>query len=249
MTFQFKCPSGCLLEGEPTQAGSTIQCPICSQWFVIPAPVAQQPAPPQPMYPEQPVAQQPAPPQPTYPEQPVAQQPAPGQPTYPQQPVAQQPLPHQPAPQQPVAQQPVAQQPVAQQPATQLSPQSPTAAQPGSEQPGQPVSPQSDSAASFTNSPAASVLGEGYRTLHFHCPGGHVVEAPRELAGQQATCPHCAQQFLLLETESDEYKQKIEIARRRREAKIGNAWLNWAIIVGVLVFLGIAFLLIKSQLD
>ncbi len=244
MTFQFKCPSGCLLEGEPTQAGSTIQCPICSQWFVIPAPVAQQPAPPQPMYPEQPVAQQPAPPQPTYPEQPVAQQPAPGQPTYPQQPVAQQPLPHQPAPQQPVAQQPVAQQP-----ATQLSPQSPTAAQPGSEQPGQPVSPQSDSAASFTNSPAASVLGEGYRTLHFHCPGGHVVEAPRELAGQQATCPHCAQQFLLLETESDEYKQKIEIARRRREAKIGNAWLNWAIIVGVLVFLGIAFLLIKSQLD
>ena len=43
MTFQFKCPSGCLLEGEPTQAGSTIQCPLCSQWFVIPAPVAAAP--------------------------------------------------------------------------------------------------------------------------------------------------------------------------------------------------------------
>ncbi len=233
MTFQFKCPSGCLLEGEPTQAGSTIQCPLCSQWFVIPAPVAAAPQHPaaQPLPPQQPIA----------PQHPSAQQPsAPQHPATPQHPTLYQAAPHQPAgPQQPPPYQPAPHQ-------TQAHPNAPQAQQPA---PQQPAEQPTEQAVSYANSPAASVLGEGYRTLHFHCPSGHLVEAPRELAGQQATCPHCAQQFELLETESDEYKKKIEMVRRRREAKIGNAWLNWAIVVGILVFLGIAFLLIKSQLD
>ena len=42
----------------------------------------------------------------------------------------------------------------------------------------------------------------------------------------------------MLETETEEYKKNVEIAKRRREAKIGNAWLNWAVIVAVLVLSG-----------
>ena len=38
MTFQFKCPQGCLLEGDSSQAGQQIACPVCGVQFIIPAP-------------------------------------------------------------------------------------------------------------------------------------------------------------------------------------------------------------------
>lgn len=40
MTFQFNCPQGHLLEGDPSQAGQQCTCPQCGQLFVIPAPPA-----------------------------------------------------------------------------------------------------------------------------------------------------------------------------------------------------------------
>jgi DNA-directed RNA polymerase subunit RPC12/RpoP len=50
MPFQFECPQGHLLEGEPEQAGQTINCPVCGMLFIIPAPIAApveaKPAPP-----------------------------------------------------------------------------------------------------------------------------------------------------------------------------------------------------------
>ncbi len=39
--FQFQCPQGHLLEGEESQAGETINCPVCSILFIIPNPIAQ----------------------------------------------------------------------------------------------------------------------------------------------------------------------------------------------------------------
>jgi len=40
MSFQFQCPQGHLLEGDPSQAGQAVNCPTCGMLFVIPAPLA-----------------------------------------------------------------------------------------------------------------------------------------------------------------------------------------------------------------
>lgn len=40
MSFQFQCPQGHLLEGDPTQAGQQCVCPMCGMLFIIPAPLA-----------------------------------------------------------------------------------------------------------------------------------------------------------------------------------------------------------------
>jgi rubredoxin len=39
MSFQFQCPQGHLLEGDPSQAGQQCACPTCGTLFIIPAPV------------------------------------------------------------------------------------------------------------------------------------------------------------------------------------------------------------------
>ena len=40
MSFQFQCPQGHLLEGDPSQAGQAVNCPTCGILFLIPAPLA-----------------------------------------------------------------------------------------------------------------------------------------------------------------------------------------------------------------
>jgi DNA-directed RNA polymerase subunit M/transcription elongation factor TFIIS len=41
MSFQFQCPHcNNILQGDPSQAGQQCQCPICSNLFIVPAPVA-----------------------------------------------------------------------------------------------------------------------------------------------------------------------------------------------------------------
>ena len=39
MSFQFQCPQGHLLEGDPSQAGQAVHCPTCGMLFLIPAPL------------------------------------------------------------------------------------------------------------------------------------------------------------------------------------------------------------------
>ena len=39
MSFQFQCPQGHLLEGDPSQAGQQCVCPTCGMLFIIPAPI------------------------------------------------------------------------------------------------------------------------------------------------------------------------------------------------------------------
>lgn len=41
MSFQFKCPQGHLLEGDPSHAGQQCHCPVCGMLFIIPAPLHQ----------------------------------------------------------------------------------------------------------------------------------------------------------------------------------------------------------------
>jgi hypothetical protein len=53
MAFQFQCPQEHLLEGEESQAGQTIHCPVCGMLFIIPEPVAA-PAAPEPEKPAEP---------------------------------------------------------------------------------------------------------------------------------------------------------------------------------------------------
>lgn len=42
MAFQFHCPQGHLLEGDPSQAGQQCQCPLCGNMFAIPSPAEPQ---------------------------------------------------------------------------------------------------------------------------------------------------------------------------------------------------------------
>jgi hypothetical protein len=45
MPFQFTCPQGHLLEGDPAHAGMQSQCPMCGAMFIIPQPPAVAPQP------------------------------------------------------------------------------------------------------------------------------------------------------------------------------------------------------------
>jgi ribosomal protein S27E len=54
MAFQFQCPQDHLLEGEESQAGQAINCPVCGMLFIIPEPVAAPEVPAEPEKPPEP---------------------------------------------------------------------------------------------------------------------------------------------------------------------------------------------------
>jgi DNA-directed RNA polymerase subunit RPC12/RpoP len=62
MAFQFQCPQEHLLEGDETQAGQAINCPVCGMLFIVPEPIAPpataapppEPSPPEPDTPPEP---------------------------------------------------------------------------------------------------------------------------------------------------------------------------------------------------
>ena len=39
MSFQFCCPQGHVLQGDPSQVGQLFQCPMCGSSFLIPPPI------------------------------------------------------------------------------------------------------------------------------------------------------------------------------------------------------------------
>lgn len=80
--------------------------------------------------------------------------------------------------------------------------------------------------------------------LHIPCPKcKQVLESPLEMLDQDVICPHCQAQFTLRRRDSVEYKRKKQQEQEIRERKVGNAWLNWAIVVAVLVVLGLLILI------
>jgi uncharacterized membrane protein YvbJ len=65
--------------------------------------------------------------------------------------------------------------------------------------------------------------------------------------GQEVLCPHCQSQFTLRERDSVEWKRRHEEEQARRDLKLGNAWLNWAIIIAVVVVLGLGILIVMGR--
>ena len=220
MAFQFQCPQGHLLEGDPSQSGQACTCPMCGVLFIIPQPIA---APLAPQY--SPAQQYPAPPQysavPQYGAAPTASFTAAPVAQYPAAPVAQVPAP--PAPQ----------------------PGPPMFPQVGVEAPAAPViqteAPSAGPVVDVTAAPAEPTL------LHIPCPKGHELEVPPDMLNQEVLCPHCNTQFKLRERDSVEFKRKREIELERRDFKRGQAWLNWAIVAAVIVVLGLIIMFAASR--
>lgn len=164
MDFQFQCPQGHLLQGDPSQAGQQCNCPTCGMLFIIPAPVAPVEAAPEPAFIGVGSGRRGA---------------APGM-----------------------------------------------------------------AGGGFSAGPAAPAQPE---ILHIPCPNGHPLETPVEMLDQDVLCPQCNAQFKLRRKDSLEHKKKKEEEARIREAKLGNAWLNWAIVAVVIVILGLGIMIAVSQ--
>lgn len=79
--------------------------------------------------------------------------------------------------------------------------------------------------------------------LHIPCPEGHELEVPRDMLGQFVACPHCQAQWTLKERDSVEWKTKRAAEQERRWERAGQAWLNWAIIIAVVVVIGLIVLI------
>ncbi|MCA9165999.1 MAG: hypothetical protein KDA62_23590, partial [Planctomycetales bacterium] len=84
---------------------------------------------------------------------------------------------------------------------------------------------------------------------HIPCPNGHELETPADMLGQDVLCPHCNVQFRLREKDSVEYKRQRREESIRRERKLGNVWLNWAITIAVVVVLGLLILILSGTRD
>jgi hypothetical protein len=66
---------------------------------------------------------------------------------------------------------------------------------------------------------------------------------------QDVLCPQCSAQFRLRRKDSVEHKRKKEIEEQLRLEKLGSLWLTWAIVAVVVVVLGLAGLIIASNLN
>ena len=100
------------------------------------------------------------------------------------------------------------------------------------------------SATAATMAPAAPAE----ELLHIPCPNGHELETPVDMLDQEVLCPQCNAQFRLRRKDSVEYKQRKELEEKIRLEKLGSLWLTWAIVAVVVVVLGLAGLIIASNL-
>jgi hypothetical protein len=90
---------------------------------------------------------------------------------------------------------------------------------------------------------------KGPELLHIPCPNGHELETPPEMLDQEVLCPHCQAQFTLRRKNSVEFKRQEEEARIIKEVKMGNAWMQGAIIAVILIVLGLGTLLIVRYMN
>jgi hypothetical protein len=107
---------------------------------------------------------------------------------------------------------------------------------------------EADAQAEQPPEPAAEAPPVEPAVLHIPCPKGHVLETPEDMLDQEVLCPHCRTQFVLRRRNSAEYRQKKEEEERQREIKVGNFWLNMAIVTVILVVLGLVALIVVRNL-
>jgi hypothetical protein len=238
MSFQFQCPHGHLLEGDPSQAGQQCNCPTCGVLFIIPAPLAPE------LYPQSGAPTEsfqlgPAtgaagrPPFGGSGPAPAASVSAPG--SFPPS------TPYQAAPTQPAAGPPFA-----------LSPHAADAPGTPAAGTGTPEAVVPDAGGPQVNTAGPAVTTEPEvpaepDLLHIPCPNGHELETPRDMLAQEVLCPYCNVQFRLREKDSVEYKRKRKDDLERKERRQSVAWFNWAIVAAVLVILLIVFLIFSSS--
>jgi hypothetical protein len=99
-------------------------------------------------------------------------------------------------------------------------------------------------------SPASPMTAPaGPELLHIPCPNGHELETPVEMLDQEVLCPQCNAQFRLRRKDSVEFKKKKEQEEKIRLEKVGNLWLNWAIVAVVLVVLILVGLVVYSNMS
>lgn len=123
----------------------------------------------------------------------------------------------------------------------------PESAQYGSPAPAEPPVEPAPGESSGTESSATPVVVDPESVqpelLHIPCPEGHELEVPRDMLGQFVACPHCQAQWTLRERDSVEWKTKRAAEQERRWERTGQAWLNWAIIIAVVVVIGLIVLI------
>jgi hypothetical protein len=71
--------------------------------------------------------------------------------------------------------------------------------------------------------------------VHIDCPQGHELITPLDTMGQEVLCPHCGEQFTMRYENTREYQTQQHWKEEARQQKLGQQWLMWAVIVGVLV--------------
>lgn len=90
-------------------------------------------------------------------------------------------------------------------------------------------------------------VDSGPRLVHIDCPQGHELITPMDTMGQEVLCPHCGEQFHLRYEKTREYKAKHFWKEEARQQKLGQKWLMWAVIAGVLVLGMLAGMMIYSM--
>ncbi len=80
--------------------------------------------------------------------------------------------------------------------------------------------------------------------LHVLCPSGHELETPREMLGQEAICPFCQVQFRLRWEDSVEYRREKQLEVERRLARQSRLWMQWSIAAAVAVVIGVIVMIV-----
>ena len=226
-TFQFQCPHGHLLEGEPEQAGQQCHCPVCGILFIIPAPIHHSSATPPQFGPPGSGGAGPQPGIGPYVTPAGSSEPrfTPGwEPNVSSGSTPAFPNIHSSQPSE----------------ASDSSPGSEAAtSQSGSHQQG--------AFPAFHAGGSAAAEEKEPEFVHIPCPNGHELETPLDMIGQEVLCPECNAQFKLRRKDSVEYKRQKEFEQEQRDRRIGNLWFNWAIVFAVAVVLGLILMMIASS--
>lgn len=96
-------------------------------------------------------------------------------------------------------------------------------------------------------SPAVELASDQEKLLHIPCPNGHVLDTPRDMLDQLVMCPHCEAEFRLRESDSQEYQRRKQLQEESRERRSGQLWMNWSVVIAVIVVLGLALLIFLSS--
>lgn len=80
------------------------------------------------------------------------------------------------------------------------------------------------------------------RILHLECRCGQLLQATRDLMGQDLVCPNCGREFTARYDHTLEAEQEYEEKEERKIRKSAKLWLNWAIVFAVLAVFGIILL-------